>query len=104
VAKKKSATRKRSTARKAAPAKRTKAAKKRPKKAARRSGLDLKKLKTQLEKIVTALDSLPAARTAAYPGEGIDFARSRMSDWILNIDQICGRGDCGPDMIFPPPS
>ena len=104
MAKKKSATRKRSTSRRAAaPAKRAKPARKRSRTPARK-GLHLKKLKKQLEQIVTALESLPTARTAAYPGEGVDFARARMSDWILNIDQICQRGDCGPDMIFPPPS
>jgi hypothetical protein len=109
VAKKKttkSATTKRSKARRPAPKRaKKKSVKRRARKAAApsRTGLDLKELKSQLEAAVRALPGGPAAAplAAAVSSDGADIARARFSDFILAIDEICGRGGCGPDMIFP---
>jgi hypothetical protein len=100
--KKKSAAAKGSTSRR-----RVKAKRKSPARRARRlsapvpAGLDLKELKAQLEATVRAL-STGTAIPAAGAYEAQDFARARLADWMSSIDEICDRGGCGPDMVFPP--
>ena len=101
--KKKSATTKRSKAARRPTAKRARPARGRARKATapKPAGLNLKELRLQLESAVRVLSSGTYAQARGLSLEGADVARARFSDFMSGIDEICDRGGCGPDMVFP---
>jgi len=79
-------------------AKRTTA--KRAKPRARAAGLDLKKLRREIDMAVGSLSRRRAGRSSAT----LDEAQMVLSRWATEIDSMCAAaelGPCGPTMLMP---
>ena len=68
---------------------------------AKRDGVDLKKVRKDLERALAHVRREPARDVAAAQA-GMDTA-SKLARMMADIDDICNSGDCGDAMIIPPP-
>ena len=91
-------TRKTAGARRKTSAKRAKPAARRPK------GLDLKRLRRDIDMAVSSLARRVARAEVAQPSAKLDQAQTTLSRWAAEIDNLCDpneRDICGPSMVIP---
>jgi len=69
--------------------------------AGKKGRVDLKQIKKDLERALAHVRQAPA-RDIAAAQVGMDTA-TKLTRMMDDIDAICASGDCGPDMVFPPP-
>lgn len=73
-----------------------KTAAKRAKRRATPAGLDLKKLRRDIDRAVASLGVRALAAGATPTGE----TQASLGRLAAEIDAICDRGDCGPSMVI----
>jgi hypothetical protein len=93
--------RKKGKTRKAAPRSAKKATRAAKSAAAKKGQIKLKDIRKELERALAHVRRAPAKDVAAVQA-GMDTA-TILTRMMSEIDDICASGDCGPDMVFPPP-
>ena len=97
--------------RRPAPRKRTASSSRRkaaPKRSSRRpsrrttGGEPLTGYRVELKPILASIEKAVAGLRAMPPTEAIKITVERLERCAFEFNAICGNGDCGPDMAFPP--